>query len=50
MAEIFSTWRGMKLNIPIYPGSTLSEIVFLAGNKQNEEFRLGIDSVAIMSR
>ena len=50
MAEMYPTWRGMKLNIPNYPGSTLSEIVFLVGNKKNEAFRLEIDSVVLVSR
>ena len=50
MAEMYPTWRGMNLNIPNYPGSTLSEIVFLVGNKKNEEFRLEIDSVTLVSR
>lgn len=50
MSEMYPTWRGMKLNIPNYPGSTLSEIVFLVGNKKNEEFRLEIDSVMLVNR
>jgi hypothetical protein len=50
MAEMYPTWRGMNLDIPNYPGSTLSEIVFLVGNKKNEEFRLEIDSVTLVNR
>jgi hypothetical protein len=50
VVEMYPTWRGRKLNIPNYPGSTLSEVVFLVGNKKNEEFRLEIDSVALVSR
>ncbi len=50
LAEMYPTWRGRKLNMPNYPGSTLSEIVFLVGNKKKEEFRLEIDYVTLVNR
>ena len=50
MTQMYPPWRGMKLNMPNYPGSTLSEIVFLVGNKKNEEFRLEIDYITLVSQ
>ena len=43
--EMFPTWRGMKLNIPNYPGKQLSEIGFLISNKRAENFLLQIDYI-----
>jgi hypothetical protein len=50
MAEMYPTWRGRRLNIPNYPGLTLTEIALLIGNKRNEAFRLEIDSVILWNQ
>lgn len=43
MQEMYPTWRGRTLNLPNYPGSTLSEIAIFVGNGRNEQFQLEID-------
>lgn len=47
MDQMFPTWRGVKLDIPHYPGRELSEIAFLIGNNRNEEFRLEIETIRL---
>ena len=43
--QMIPTFRGMRLNMPNYPGEVLSECSFLISNKKNERFRLEIDKI-----
>jgi len=43
--QMIPTFRGMRLNMPNYPGETLRECSFLISNKKNESFRLEIDKI-----
>jgi NADH dehydrogenase [ubiquinone] 1 alpha subcomplex assembly factor 1 len=47
MDDMFPTLRGVRLNIPGYPGRELSMIAFLIGNERNEEFCLEIESIRL---
>ncbi len=47
LSEMYPTFRGRKLDIPNYPGTTLEEIAFLIGNKTAEQFKLEIDSISL---
>ena len=43
--EMIPTFRGMRLNMPNYPGEVLRECSFLISNKKNESFKLEIDKI-----
>jgi hypothetical protein len=43
--QMIPTFRGMRLNLPNYPGGYLRECSFLISNKKNESFRLEIDRI-----
>jgi hypothetical protein len=43
--QMIPTFRGMRLNMPEYPGEVLSECSFLISNKKNERFNLEIDKI-----
>ena len=43
--EMVPSFRGMRLNMPNYPGKQLQECSFLISNKKNENFRLEIDKI-----
>jgi NADH dehydrogenase [ubiquinone] 1 alpha subcomplex assembly factor 1 len=43
--KMIPTFRGMRLNLPNYPGEVLRECSFLISNKKNESFRLEIDRI-----
>ena len=47
LADFYPTFRGRKLNLPNFSGSNLEEIGFLIGNKQQESFKLVIDSIGL---
>jgi hypothetical protein len=47
MSEMYPSFRGQKLSIPNFPGSTLAEIGFLIANKQTRDFRLLIDHISV---
>jgi hypothetical protein len=47
LAEMYPSFRGMKLNMPNYPGKDLEEIAFLISNKKAEAFRLEIDWIGL---
>lgn len=47
VTEFYPSFRGRKLDIPNYDGSTLEEIAFLIGNKKNENFQLLIDRIEV---
>jgi NADH dehydrogenase [ubiquinone] 1 alpha subcomplex assembly factor 1 len=39
LAEMYPSFRGRKLDLPIFSHDTLEELTFLIGNKKPEEFR-----------
>ena len=47
ISELYPAFRGQKLNLPNYDSSNLEEIAFLIGNKEEESFRLQIDSIVV---
>jgi NADH dehydrogenase [ubiquinone] 1 alpha subcomplex assembly factor 1 len=47
--QMIPTFRGMRLNMPNYPGEVLRECSFLISNKKNESFRLEIDKIWLES-
>ena len=47
LSEMYPTWRGMRLDLPDYPGEVMEEITFLVGNKKNESFKLEIDWIKL---
>jgi hypothetical protein len=47
--KMIPTFRGMRLNMPNYPGEVLRECTFLISNKKNESFRLEIDRIWLES-
>lgn len=44
-SEMYPSFRGMRLNMPNFPGKQLEECSFLISNKKNETFRLEIDRI-----
>jgi hypothetical protein len=44
---MYPSYRGRKLDLPNYPGKTMEEITFLIANKQEEHFKLEIDSISL---
>ena len=47
LSEMYPTWRGMRLDLPDYPGKFMEEITFLVGNKKEESFKLEIDWIKL---
>ena len=47
LADMYPTWRGMKLEMDNYPIEKMEEIAILIGNKEEENFRLEIDSITL---
>jgi NADH dehydrogenase [ubiquinone] 1 alpha subcomplex assembly factor 1 len=47
LREMEPGFRGMKPNIPDYPGKQMEEISFLIANKKAESFRLEIDKILL---
>lgn len=43
--EMYPSWRGMKQDMPNYPGKVAREFSFLISNKVKENFRLEIDRI-----
>ena len=43
--QMYPSFRGVKLDMPNYPGEFLRECTFLISNKKEEEFRLEIDKI-----
>lgn len=43
--QMYPTFRGMKLDMPNYPGESLRECTFLISNKKEERFHLKIDKI-----
>lgn len=42
---MYPSFRGMRQNMPNYPGEQLQECSFLISNRKNETFRLEIDRI-----
>ena len=47
MSTMYPAFRGRKLNIPNFSGSSIEEIAFLIGNKKKESFKLEIDHILL---
>ena len=45
--DMYPSFRGYKLNVPNFNHTSIEEVVFLIGNKRNEEFQLLIDKIEI---
>ena len=43
---MYPSWRGMKLDMPNYPGESMEEIAFLIANYKAEQFRLEIKEIS----
>jgi len=43
--KMYPGFRGVKLDLPNYPGEKMQECSFLISNKKNESFRLEIDKI-----
>ncbi len=44
-SKMYPVFRGMRLDMPNYPGKQLQECSFLISNRKNEAFRLKIDRI-----
>lgn len=47
ITELYSTFRGRKLDFQNYDGTSLEEIAFFIGNKKKESFQLMIDKIEV---
>lgn len=47
LTDMIPTFRGQKLDLPSYDAKNLSEIAFLIGNKQEQNFKLEIDKIEL---
>lgn len=47
LPEMYPTFRGMKLNMPNYPGEQIEELTFLISNKKEEGFQLEISKIVL---
>ncbi|WP_158977900.1 CIA30 family protein [Cellulophaga sp. L1A9] len=47
MAEMEPIFRGRKLDLPNYKDTTIEEIAFIIGNKEEEHFKLEIDEILL---
>ncbi len=47
MADMYPSFRGMRLKMGYYPVEKMEEIAFLIGNKKAETFRLEIESIML---
>jgi hypothetical protein len=47
LSDMYPSFRGFKLNAPNFNHNSIEEVVFLIGNKRNEEFQLLIDKIEI---
>lgn len=45
LAEMYPVYRGDRLDIPNYPGRTMSQVRFLIANEKPESFSLEIDKI-----
>ena len=49
LENFYPTFRGRQLDLPNYPGKSVSEVAFLIGNKRAESFRLEIDGIWLIN-
>ncbi len=47
MHEMQPSFRGMKMNMPDYPGEVMEEVAILISNKKAEGFKLEIDQISL---
>ena len=47
LSKMYPSWRGVKLDMPDYPGETMEEIAFLIANYKAESFKLEIDEIVL---
>lgn len=47
MDDLFPSWRGMRLDMPNFPGIAIEELAFLISNKKAESFKLEIDYISL---
>lgn len=47
LADMYPVFRGRKLDLPNFAHRQIEEIVFLIGNKENENFKLLLDKVEL---
>ena len=47
MEDMYPSWRGMKLDMPDFPGKTIEELAFLISNNKAEDFKLEIDYIRL---
>jgi hypothetical protein len=47
LMQMTPSFRGRKLEMPNYDGQLIEEVAFLIANKQEQEFRLEIDKLAL---
>jgi len=48
LSQMIPTFRGRKLDLPNFSKSQIEEIVFLIGNKKEEQFELLLDSIELL--
>lgn len=48
LKDMYPSFRGRRLNIPNFSNDFIEQIVFLIGNKKNEEFKLIIDTIELI--
>ena len=47
LKDMYPSFRGRTLDMPNFPGGSISEIAFLIANKKQESFRLEIDYIGL---
>lgn len=45
--EMYPSFRGRKLELPNFSEETIEEVVFLIGNKKEEQFKLLLDTIEL---
>ncbi|MEM8508410.1 MAG: CIA30 family protein [Bacteroidota bacterium] len=48
LSELYPVFRGRRLDLPNFDHTTLEELTFLIGNKKAQEFRLVLDTIALL--
>jgi len=47
LKDLYPSYRGRKLDLPNFSSKSFEEIVFLIGNKKNENFKLILDKIEL---
>lgn len=47
LGDLYPSFRGRKLNMPNFSGTSIEQVAFLIGNKKKESFRLIIDKIEL---